>query len=140
MYYRGYLQPVACPRCETLNNQIREEYRFCGCPLENYCTDDECGELNILKARFCKKCGKPTVLMKARAFDEKAHAEMTEKARLYFLIYGDPDTPQAKAEQTRRQRETRRELRRYDRRAWQGGFDDNDCPEPPLDPDYIPYW
>ena len=60
MYYRGNLPPVKCPRCGTLNNQVREECRYCNCPLDNYCSDEECGELNVTKARFCKRCGKPT--------------------------------------------------------------------------------
>ena len=139
MYYRGCLPPVYCPRCGTLNNQVREACRYCRCPLDNYCSDDECGELNVKKARFCKSCGKPTLYSKYQVFDEAVVQRYTASAKEYYLINGDPDTPEAKAEQARRQREARRQLRRA---SWRYGdsYDDDDFPEPPLDPDYIPYY
>ena len=137
MYYRGYLPPVHCPRCGTLNNQVREECRYCRCPLDNFCSDDECGELNVRTARFCKACGKPTLYSKYRIFDEAVVQRYTVSAQNHYLINGDPDTPEAKAEQARRQREARRQLRRDN---WLFDDDPDDYPERPTDPDYIPYY
>ena len=107
MYYRGYLPPVECPRCGTLNNRVREECRYCNGPLENYCSDDTCDCLNKRDARFCKKCGQPTVFMKQRVFDERLCAFLKQSAKNFFEINGDPDTPEAKAEQKRMHREYR---------------------------------
>ena len=138
MYYRGYLPPVECPRCGTLNNQVRDECRFCDCPLENYCEDSDC--VNQRNARFCKKCGQPTLFSRHKVFNEAYVQMMHLSAKHYYEVNGDPDTPEAKAEQARRRREARRELRRD---SWSYGgdyYDDDDFPEPPTDPDYIPYY
>lgn len=101
MYYRGYLPPVKCPRCGTLNNQVREECRYCNFPLDNYCSDEECGELNAKKARFCKCCGKPTLFNKYHVFEENIVERYTLSAQNYYLINGDPDTLEAKAKNAR---------------------------------------
>lgn len=143
MYYRGNLPPVKCPRCGTLNNQVREECRYYNCPLDNYCSDEECGELNVKKARFCKRCGKPTTFNQFYVFDDAVVQRYTTSAWNYYLINGDPDTPEAKAEQARRQWEYRAMMSRSNRR-YGGMFDSyddpDDFPEPPLEPDYIPYY
>lgn len=141
MYYRGYLSPIACPRCGTLNNQIREECRFCDGPLVNYCTDEECDCENQREARFCKKCGRPTIFAKHRVFDEKYCAVLRLSAQHYYEVNGDPDSPEYKAEQARLRREYRQSS--FSERSWRYGgsaFDDDDFPEPPLEPDYIPYY
>lgn len=140
MYYRGYLPPVKCPRCGTLNNQVREECRYCQCPLDNYCSDEECGELNVAKARFCKKCGKPTTFSWYHVFEESVVHRYTVSAQNYYLVNGDPDTPEAKAEQERRRREFREMYRTNRRYGIFDPYDEDDFPEPPLDPDYIPYY
>ena len=149
MYYRGYLPPVECPRCGTLNNQVREACRYCNGPLENYCSDDTCDCVNQRNARFCKKCGQPTVFMQQRVFDERLCAFLKQSAKNYFEVNGDPDSPEAKAAQKRMRREYREELRRdswgYSRYGGFGGYRgydgfDDDIPEPPLEPDYIPYY
>lgn len=109
MFYRGYLPPVKCPRCGTLNNQIREECRYCRCPLENYCED--CDYTNLKNARFCKKCGQPSLFSKYKVFNE-AYVEMMHlSAKHYYEVNGDPDTPEARAEAEKRRREARRQLR-----------------------------
>ena len=142
MSYRGYLPPVECPRCSTLNNQIREECRYCKGPLENYCSDDTCDCLNKKDARFCKKCGQPTVFTLQRVFDERLCAFLKQSAKNYFEINGDPDTPEAKAEQAQRRREYRAMMSRGRYDGFYGGpyNDSDDFPEPPTEPDYIPYY
>lgn len=142
MHYSGYGAPITCPRCGTLNNRKREECRYCNGPLENYCTDDCCYTLNRPEARFCKKCGQPTIFNKGRVFDANLCTFLTASARNYFAVNGDPDSPEAKAEQARKQREARREMRRSRSSAWYTFDDwwDDDIPEPPLDDDYIPYY
>ena len=145
MYYRGYLPPINCPRYNTLNNLVREECRYCSCPLDNYCSDEYCGELNVRNARFCKRCGKPTAFSQHQVFDEVVVHRYTASAQNYYRINGDPDTPEAKAEAARRQREFRARMRRKsDYGAIDGAYgsydDFDDYPEAPLDPDYIPYY
>lgn len=137
MYYRGYLPPVECPRCGTLNNQVREECRFCNCPLENYC--EECDCINQKNARFCKKCGRPSLFSSHKVFNEEYVKMMHLSAKHYYEVNGDPDTPEARADAERRRREARRRTRED---SWMYGIYDNDddFPEPPLDPEYIPYY
>ena len=76
-------------------------------------------------------------------FDDAVVQRYTASAWNYYLINGDPDTPEAKAEQARRQREYRAMMPRSNRR-YGGMFDSyddpDDFPEPPLEPDYIPYY
>ena len=132
MYYRGYGPPVKCPRCEAPNNPVREECRLCNCPLENYCSDELCMTLNVEKARFCKCCGKPTLFNQYRVFDEEVRNRYVISARNYFLINGDPDSPEEKARAAREHRQARIEMG-----LWR---EEDDIPEPPLEPDYIPYW
>lgn len=142
MYYRGYMPPVECPRCGMLNNQVRDICRYCNGSLENYCSDDNCNCLNKSDARFCKSCGQPTVFMQQRVFDEQLCAILKQSARSYFEKYGDPDTPEAKAKQARMQREYRVMLsrQRYVGRHGNSYDDPDDYPEPPTEPDYIPYY
>ena len=108
------------------------------------CSDDSCNCLNKREARFCKKCGQPTVFMQQRVFDERLCAFLKQSAKNYYEVNGDPDTPEAKAEQKR----MHREYRAMFSKRWYGGLydsydpycDDDDIPEPPTDPDYIPYY
>ena len=140
MYYRGYSPPVECPRCGTLNNQVREECRYCDGPLENYCSDDTCDCLNKRDARFCKKCGQPTVFMKQRVFDERLCAFLKQSAKNFFEINGDPDTPEAKAAQRRSEYRAMMSRGRYGGLFCDPYDDPDDYPEPPTEPDYIPYY
>lgn len=135
MYTRGYLPPVPCPRCGTLNNRVRETCRFCNCPMENYCSDDSCGTLNPAKARYCKQCGKPTLFLQAEVFDEAVCVRKTEEARTYYATYGDPRRP----EEPDPFQKIMRELgisNPYEDCA----YDDCEDPEPPLEPDEMPYY
>ena len=144
MYYRGYLEPIPCPLCGTLNNQVREECRFSGCPLENYCSDEDCGTLNTPAARYCKSCGRPTRFLKAKVFDEELRAEKTRQALIYYHIHGDPDTRAAKkraAEEALRIRALYDPSALDDLYALENGFlPDDDLPDLPLDPEDIPYY
>ena len=133
MSYRGFLPPITCPRCGTLNNQVREKCRYCNGPLENYCSDEDCMELNLPQARYCKMCGKPTIFLEERCFDEEFCSSLKQEAKDYYKTNGDPDTPEAKAEVAQRRREYLRMTRRN------GGWYD-DFPEMPTEPDYIPFY
>lgn len=130
----GYLPPVPCPRCGTLNNRVRETCRFCECPMENYCSD-ECGTLNPKNARYCKQCGKPTLFLQAGVFDEAVCARKAEEARIYYATYGDPRAPGEPDP-------FQKTLRLLGiRNPYEGcDFDDYEDPEPPLEPDEMPYY
>lgn len=131
MLYRGYMSPVKCPRCGTLNNRVREECRFCECPLENLCSDEDCAEPNVRKARFCRLCGKPTLYNLHHVFDKNVCACYTAQAKSYYYLYGDPDTPEARAEQAGHGRD-------FYTLPYQDNFDD--LPDLPTDPEDIPYY
>lgn len=122
--YLAYSSPVPCPRCDTLNNQVRDECRFCGCPMQNWCSDEDCETLNLPKARYCKKCGKPTLFSKYKVFDDVQCLAYSMRAIEFYLLYGDPDAEKANPTHPKEH---------YN-------YDDDDFPEPPLDPDYIPYY
>lgn len=138
MYYRGYSIPVSCPRCGTMNNQIRQQCRFCNGPLKNYCSDEDCNCLNMEEARYCKKCGKPTLFMKHKVFDKRLCASLRIEAKFHYDIHGDPDSPEYKARQARIRSEFRRSRDFCD--SWDDGLFDDYMPEPPIDPDDIPYY
>lgn len=130
MYYKRYLPPVKCPLCGTLNNQVREECRFCNGPLANYCSDEDCDTLNTSDARFCKKCGRPTLFNNSGVFDKLYCDGLTSIAETTFARYGDPDSPEARKAEQRREEQAR----------WGPVYWGDDCPEPPLDDDYIPWY
>lgn len=132
MFYRGYLTPVTCPLCGTLNNQVRTECRFCGTSLENQCS--ECGEYSDPSARFCKCCGKPTVYKLSNVFDEDYHSHMTNMAADFYSIHGDPDSPKEKMRRAKNAQELRQQYPEI------FGNTKDDYPEPPLEDDYIPWY
>lgn len=54
-----------CPECGyELHNADANYCVICGHPIINICSDPECNHQNTPYARFCEKCGKPTVLYK----------------------------------------------------------------------------
>ncbi len=91
---RGYVSlyrpdlTVSCPRCGVPSRiRDRRDCRVCACDLLNWCSNRLCRFENPPNARFCIRCGSPTVFSRESVFDPATRKKMRKDSLAILRKY-----------------------------------------------------